>query len=64
MLVLTRKQNESIVIGHDIVVTIAEIRGDKVRVGITAPSNVTVHRQEVYDLIQIQRRDEEGGLIT
>ncbi len=51
MLVLSRKKNESIVINNDIVVTVIEIRGDKVRLGIVAPKEVPVHRQEVYDAI-------------
>ena len=52
MLVLSRKKNESIVINNDIVVTVVEIRGDKVRLGIVAPKEVPVHRQEVYDAIR------------
>ena len=52
MLVLSRQRDESIMIGDSIVVTIVDIRGDKVRLGITAPSEVPVHRQEVYEAIQ------------
>lgn len=52
MLVLSRKKNESIVINNDITVTVVEIRGDKVRLGIVAPKDVPVHRQEVYEAIQ------------
>lgn len=52
MLVLSRKKNESIVIGDDITITVIEIRGDKVRLGIQAPTDVAVHRREVYDAIQ------------
>ena len=48
MLVLSRKKNESIVINSDIVITVVEIRGDKVRLGIVAPKDVSVHREEVY----------------
>jgi carbon storage regulator len=51
MLVLSSKKNESIVINNDITVTVVEIRGDKVRLGIVAPKEVPVHRQEVYDAI-------------
>lgn len=51
MLVLSRKKNESIVINNDITITVVEIRGDKVRLGIVAPKEVPVHRQEVYDAI-------------
>ena len=52
MLVLSRKRNERIVIGDDIYLTIVEIRGDKVRLGIDAPDHVSVHRQEVHDAIK------------
>lgn len=48
MLVLSRKKNESIVINSDIVITVVDIRGDKVRLGIVAPKDVPVHREEVY----------------
>lgn len=51
MLVLSRKKNESIVINNDITITVVEIRGDKVRLGIVAPKEVPVHRQEVFDAI-------------
>jgi carbon storage regulator len=52
MLVLSRHRDESIMIGDEIVVTIVDIRGDKVRLGINAPSSIPVHRQEVFDAIQ------------
>jgi carbon storage regulator len=52
MLVLSRKRNESIIINDNIVVTIVDIRGDRVRLGIEAPKHVTVHRREVYDAIK------------
>ena len=52
MLVLSRKKNESIVIGENIIVVVVDIRGDKVRLGIDAPAEVTVHRCEVYDAIK------------
>ena len=55
MLVLSRKKNESIVINNDVTVTVVEIRGDKVRLGIVAPKEVPVHRQEVYDAIHGKR---------
>jgi carbon storage regulator len=56
MLVLSRHRDESIMIGDDIVVTIVDIRGDKVRLGIEAPSAIPVHRQEVYEAIQRENR--------
>jgi carbon storage regulator len=60
MLVLSRKKDEKIIIGDNITVMVIEIRGDKVRLGIEAPKEVTVHRQEVYDAIkreQDEKRD-------
>ena len=51
MLVLSRKKNESIVINNDVVITVVEIRGDKVRLGIVAPKEVSVHREEIYEAI-------------
>ncbi|MEO1618186.1 MAG: carbon storage regulator CsrA [Planctomycetota bacterium] len=56
MLVLSRHRDESIMIGDDVVVTIVDIRGDKVRLGIEAPQSIPVHRQEVYDAIQRENR--------
>ena len=52
MLVLSRQRDESIIIGDTIVITVVDIRGDKVRLGINAPTDVPVHRQEVYEAIQ------------
>lgn len=56
MLVLSRHRDESIIIGDDITVTIVDIRGDKVRIGIEAPAKITVHRQEVYEAIQRENK--------
>jgi len=52
MLVLSRQRDESIIIGDNIVITIVDVRGDKVRLGIEAPREVSVHRREVYEAIQ------------
>jgi len=52
MLVLSRQKDESIVIGDDIEITVVDIRGDKVRLGIAAPTEIPVHRKEVYEAIQ------------
>ena len=60
MLVLSRKRDEQIVIGNDIVVTVVEIRGDKVRLGIEAPASVSVHRQEVYLSLQREKAAESA----
>ncbi len=56
MLVLSRQRDETIMIGDDIEITIVDIRGDKVRVGINAPKHISVHRKEVYDAIQQENR--------
>lgn len=58
MLVLSRKKDERIIIGDQITVMVIEIRGDKVRLGIDAPREVTVHREEVYEAI---RREQQGA---
>ena len=52
MLVLTRKKNESIIIGENIIVMVVDVRHDKVRLGIDAPTEVTVHRREIYEAIK------------
>lgn len=52
MLVLTRKPNESIVIGNEVTVTVLEVRGDQIRIGIDAPRSVQIHRQEVFQAVQ------------
>ena len=57
MLVLSRQRDETIMIGDDIEITIVDIRGDKVRLGINAPTRIAVHRKEVYDAIQQENRE-------
>lgn len=59
MLVLSRKAGEQIVISDTITITIVEIRGDKVRIGIDAPPEVIVHRQEVWDAIKAEGSDSD-----
>ena len=59
MLVLSRQLNEKIMVGDDIEITIVDIRGDKVRVGIDAPEEMPVHRREVYDAIRNENRRAE-----
>lgn len=58
MLVLTRKSNQSIIIGNDIEVTIVEVRGEQVRLGITAPKEIPIYRREIYEAIS--RGKQEG----
>lgn len=62
MLVLSRQRDESIMIGNDIKITIIEIRGDKVRLGIEAPGDTPVHRQEVYERILREGRGNRPGI--
>ena len=60
MLVLSRKKNESIVINDSITLVVVEIRGDKVRLGIEAPKDVSVHRKEIHDAIKNSQRSSES----
>ena len=62
MLVLSRHRDESIMIGDDIVITVVDVRGDKVRLGIDAPTDIPVHRQEVYDAIQRERQQNDSAV--
>ena len=68
MLVLSRKRDERIMIGDNIVITIVDIRGDKVRIGVEAPKHVSVHRLEIYEQLlkqkqqtEVQQRGQEEG---
>lgn len=58
MLVLSRRKNESIVIADEITVTVVDIRGEQIRLGITAPKNIEVHRQEIFARIQREKAAE------
>ena len=58
MLALTRKKNESIMIGNDIEITILEVRGDKVKLGIEAPNQIPIYRKEIY--LDIQQANQEA----
>jgi carbon storage regulator len=62
MLVLSRQKDESIMIGDEVEITIVDVRGDKVRLGITAPKSIPVHRREIYDAIQREKAQKEGEL--
>lgn len=57
MLVLTRRRNQSIIIGDEVELIVLDVRGDQVRLGFRAPKNVSVHRREVYDEIQHANRE-------
>lgn len=60
MLVLSRQRDETIMIGDDVEITVVDIRGDKVRLGITAPRSIQVHRKEVYDAIKRENERAAG----
>ena len=62
MLVLSRQRDETIMIGDDIEITVVDIRGDKVRLGITAPTRIAVHRKEVYEAIR--RENEQASALA
>ena len=63
MLVLSRQRDETIVIGDDIEITVVDIRGEKVRLGINAPAHVPVHRKEVYDAMKREKQGGDGGRV-
>lgn len=60
MLVLSRQRDETIMIGDEIEITVVDIRGDKVRLGINAPTRIAVHRKEVYDAIKAENENAAG----
>jgi len=60
MLVISRQRDESIMIGDDVEILIFDVRGNKVRLGITAPKETTIHRREIYDAIQCEKKKNES----
>ncbi len=56
MLVLSRKRDESIIIGDDVVVTVVDVKGEQVKIGVSAPKTVSIHRKEVYEAIQEENK--------
>jgi len=63
MLVLSRQRDQTIIIGDNIEITIVDIRGEKVRLGISAPAHIPVHRKEVYDSIKQSDKNGQGGSV-
>ena len=57
MLILTRRPNETLVIGAEITVTVLGVKGNQVRIGVNAPKNVTVHREEIFERINAEKRE-------
>ena len=61
MLILTRRVGESLIIGDDVVVNVLGVKGNQVRIGVDAPKDVTVHREEIYDRIQAEKDNTHAG---
>jgi carbon storage regulator len=60
MLILTRKSNESVIVGNNIEIRVLEVRGDQVRIGFSAPSNIPIYRKEVHEAIQHENAQAAG----
>jgi carbon storage regulator len=61
MLILTRRPNETLMIGTEITVTVLGVKGNQVRIGVNAPKNVTVHREEIFDRINAEKRESDAA---
>ena len=60
MLILTRRVGETLMVGDDVTVTVLGVKGNQVRIGVNAPKDVSVHREEIYQRIQREKSDQEG----
>ncbi len=61
MLILTRRVGETLMIGDEVTVTVLGVKGNQVRIGVNAPKNVSVHREEIYERIRRENEDDDGG---
>ncbi|XKM13776.1 carbon storage regulator CsrA [Orbaceae bacterium ac157xtp] len=61
MLILTRRVGETLIIGDDVVITVLGVKGNQVRIGINAPKDVSIHREEIYNRIHQDQRDDLGN---
>ncbi len=61
MLILTRRISESIIIGDDVKITVLGVKGNQVRLGIDAPKDLSVHREEIYERIKHEKKEDDNG---